>query len=411
MLIPSIDIQKGRAVQLKQGKEFVLEAERSPLELAAEFNRYGEVAVIDLDAALGAGDNLDLVKELCRIAELRCGGGIRSVERGRELLRAGAKQIIIGTAAEPEFLSKFPRERVLVALDQKKGEVFDRGWLNPTGESISERGRRLSPYCAGFLSTFIEEEGGMQGLGADKARALRDELQMPLTVAGGVSSTEEIIEISKLGIDVQVGMALYTGKIDLAASVVEALKYDKDGLCPTIVQDESGQVLMLAYSNKESLTLALQEAKGIYFSRSRQELWEKGLSSGAFQRLISCRVDCDRDSLLFKIKQEKSACHNGTYSCFGGASAARKFSLYELYETLKERKKNAPAGSYSATLFKDRKELLAKIQEESLEVQTFSSTDNLRWEIADLIFMISVLAVDEGIEWSEIEAELGGRKK
>ena len=411
MLIPSIDLQNGKAVQLKQGKEFVLQADRDPLDLAAEFSRYGEIAVIDLDAALGKGDNLELLKEICRVADVRAGGGIRDYERGRELLRAGAKQLIIGTAAQPEFLSKFPKDAILVALDQKKGEVYDKGWVNSTGEKLIERAKRVADHCFGFLSTFIEAEGGMGGMDIEMVKELHKQLKMPLTVAGGIAATQEIVEISKLGIDVQVGMALYTGKIDLAESVVGAVNFDSNGLCPTIVQDEAHQVLMLAYSNKESLTRALKEGKGIFYSRSRNEIWEKGLTSGSTQKLLSCRLDCDRDTILFTVQQTNSACHNGTYSCFGSATANRRFSLNQLYETLRERKQNAPPDSYSAKLFKDRKELLAKIAEEAEEVMTFRSKDNLRWEIADVLFMMSVLAVDEGIDWKEIEAELGGRRK
>lgn len=411
MLIPSIDLQNGRAVQLKQGKEFVLESERDPVELAAEFSRYGEIAVIDLDAALGKGSNLELIKRICRVADARVGGGIRDHDTARELLRAGAKQVIIGTAAEPDFLRKLPRTSVMVALDQKKGEVYDKGWVNPTGETLVERAERLTPFCSGFLSTFIEDEGGMGGMNLDAVKELQEKIKAPLTVAGGIASTEEIVEISKLGIDVQVGMALYKGKIDLAEAVIGAVKFGSDGLCPTIVQDTAGQVLMLAYSNKESLQRALKEGKGIYYSRSRQELWEKGLTSGSTQKLISCRVDCDRDSILFTVEQTNAACHNGTYSCFGRAGANRNFTLHELYETLQNRKKHALPNSYSAKLFADRKELLAKIAEESEEVLNYTSQDNLRWEIADLIFMMSVLAVDEGIEWKEIEAELGGRRR
>ena len=411
MLIPSIDLLDGKAVQLRQGKEFVLKSKHDPLELAAEFNRYGEIAVIDLDAALSKGSNLELVKQICRVADARVGGGIRDVDTGRALLRAGARQLIIGTAAYPEFLSKFPPERVLVALDQKKGEVFDRGWENPTGENFIARAQRLSPYCAGFLTTFIEAEGGMGGMDCQMVEDLQGKINKPLTVAGGIASTEEIVAISRLGIDIQVGMALYTGKIDMAQSVVGAVNFGKDGLVPTIVQDESAQVLMLAYSTPQSLTRALVEGKGIYFSRSRQELWEKGLTSGSTQKLISCRLDCDRDTILFTVAQKQGACHRGTYSCFGRAGANRRFSLNELFGILKDRKKNAPPKSYSATLFADRKELLAKIAEESSEVLNYTSKDNLRWEIADLLFFMSVLAVDEGIDWKEIESELGGRKK
>lgn len=317
MIVPSIDLMEGKAVQLRQGRERVLTCEGDPVELAAGFNRYGEVAVIDLDAAMGKGDNLELVREICRVADARVGGGVRDRERGRVLLQAGAVKIIVGTAAQPELLKEFPPERVIVALDHRKGIVADRGWTHSTGEGISERAGRLTPYCGGFLVTFIEDEGGMGGMSLDAIKELQQQLPRPLTVAGGIASTQEIVEISRLGIDVQVGMALYTGKADPVEAFVGALDFEKCPLMPTIVQDEAGQVLMLAYSTPESLRCALEGGRGVYFSRSRQELWRKGSTSGNIQELISCRADCDRDTILFTVKQTGVACHLGAYSCFG----------------------------------------------------------------------------------------------
>src|SRR3989338_7142605 len=122
MIIPSIDLMNGKAVQLKQGKEKVLER-NDVLGLALEFRRYGELAVIDLDAAIGKGDNLNLIKKICKIADCRVGGGIRTIEKANEIMRAGAKKIIIGTKATPKFLKQLPKERVVVAIDTKDGFV------------------------------------------------------------------------------------------------------------------------------------------------------------------------------------------------------------------------------------------------------------------------------------------------
>lgn len=413
MLVPSIDIIDGKAVQLKQGKEFVLQSDRDPIELAREFNRYGEVAVIDLDAAMGKGNNRELIHQICRVADVRVGGGIRDVETGRNLLRAGAKSLIIGTQATPEFLSEFPADRVIVALDHVKGEVVDKGWTSSTGESVLDRAARLEPYCNGFLVTFVENEGGLGGLPKAAAQEMLTKLKRHVTVAGGIASTAEVAELSALGADVQVGMALYKGLVDPVDAVVQSIDFSKaeNGLVPTIVQDVSGQVLMLAYSSKESLHRALKEGRGIYYSRSRKEIWEKGLTSGSTQKLISCRVDCDRDSLLFKVEQIDAACHRGSYSCFGQSTAAKRFSIPQLYDVLNQRKLEQPSGSYSASLFNNRRKLLKKLMEEAYEVCSFDSRENLRWEIGDLIYFASVLAVDEGLAWSEIEAELGGRSK
>jgi len=411
MLVPSIDIMDGKAVQLKQGKDFVLESNKTPLELAREFNRYGEVAVIDLDAAMGKGSNFELIQSICRVADVRVGGGIRDEKMGIELLKAGARRLIVGTKASPEFLAAFPREQVMVALDHRGEVVVDQGWVNSTGETIWQRAERLAPYCSGFLTTFVEGEGCLEGMNLEAVQKLKEKLPGQLTVAGGIKETAEVAKISALGIDVQVGMALYRGLVDPVQAVVQSIKFDQKNLVPTVVQDQNGQVLMMAYSSPESLTLALKEGRGIYFSRSRQEIWHKGDTSGSVQELISCRADCDRDCLLFTVKQTKSACHNATYSCFGQATSDRRFSLPELFDTLKDRKKSPRPESYTAKLFASRRMLLKKIMEESFEVATYEDRSNLRWEIADLVYFLSVLAVDEGIEWKEIESELASRRR
>lgn len=411
MLVASIDIINGKAVQLRQGKEFVLESDTTPLELARKFNRYGEVAVIDLDAAMGKGDNRSLIKKICQVCDARVGGGIRDVETAQEYLRAGAKKIIIGTKAEPELLKQLPTNKVMVALDHKNGKVVDKGWTNSTNESVQERAKRLAPYCNSFLSTYVEAEGGLGGMDIEAVKQLRDSLEKPLTVAGGVANTQEVIELSRNGIDVQVGMALYTGRIDLAQSIMDCLKFGPDNLIPTVVQDQNQKLLMLAYSSRDSLEKALNSGKGIYFSRSRQELWEKGATSGHKQSLLACRTDCDRDALVFTVLQEGVACHDGSYSCFTRTETVPEFSLPVLFDKIAERKKEMPEKSYTTKLLKDRKLLLEKISEECQEVMNYTSRENLQWEIADLLYFLSVLAVDEGLSWKQIEGELSGRAK
>ncbi len=411
MLVASIDLMNGKAVQLRQGKELVLESDRDPIELAREFNRFGEVAVVDLDAALGRGNNLPLIEKICRVADTRVGGGIRSAETAHRLLKAGAQQLIIGTQANPEFLKQFPRELLIVALDHRDGQVTDHGWQGQTGESIGTRIERVHDYCGGFLCTFVEQEGGLQGIPIDQVKELQEKIDKPLTVAGGVHSEAEIIEISQLGIDVQVGMALYKGLIDPINSVIQSLNFNEHALIPTIVQDETGQVLMLAYSSRESLAQALREGQGIFFSRSRGKLWRKGETSGHWQELISCRIDCDRDTLVFTVRQTDGACHTNAYSCFGNATGKRKFTINSLFSLIENRKREMPEGSYTTEMFKDRQKLCEKIIEEASEVITSDSQENLRWEIADLLYFVSILAVQEGLQWKDIENELLGRTK
>lgn len=407
MLIPSIDLMGGRAVQLRRGRDPVLTDLRDPVALAAEFNRYGEVAVIDLDAALGTGDNLDLIRRICRVAEVRAGGGIRDYARADELLRAGATKLIIGTAAEAELLKRLPAEAVIVALDQVDGGVVDQGWRRATGESVLVRAQRLAPWCGGFLCTFVAGEGGLGGMDPEAVTTLRESLPRPLTVAGGIRDDADAIRILRLGVDVQIGMALYTDRLDPAAVVTGTAAFDRAPLLPTIVQDEAGQVLMLAWSSPESLRRALGEGKGIYYSRSRREIWEKGATSGNRQLLLSCRADCDGDAMLFRVRQTGGACHSGSYSCFG----RQGFSLTRLHGILEQRREELPPGSYAARLFTEPGLLHAKILEEAAEVVSAGDRRNLVWELADLTFFLVAEAARAGIGWQEVIDELKGRHR
>ena len=162
MIVPSIDLMNGRAVQLRRGQEHILTADESPLDLARRFAFYGEIAVVDLDAALGRGSNRDVVLELCRHVRCRVGGGVRSEDDVVDLIKAGATRVVVGTAATPEFLGRFPREWVHVALDARGGTVTDRGWTGDTGETVLNRASRLEPFCSGFLFTQVDVEGTIE---------------------------------------------------------------------------------------------------------------------------------------------------------------------------------------------------------------------------------------------------------
>ena len=189
MIIPSIDLMDGKAVQLKQGKEKVLERE-NVFELAEYFGRFGEIAVIDLDAALGKGDNSETIKKLCKIASCRVGGGIRTVERAKEILRWGAKKIIIGTAASEEFLSQLPKDRVLVAIDAKHGKVTTEGWQKESDNTPEDLVKRFDNLCAGYLYTIVEKEGMLGGCDIEAVRKIRNITSKEIVAAGGISTIE-----------------------------------------------------------------------------------------------------------------------------------------------------------------------------------------------------------------------------
>ncbi len=408
MIIPSIDLMDGKAVQLKQGKEKVLERE-NVLELAKYYSRFGEISVIDLDAAMNKGENESLIKEICKIAHVRVGGGIRDIEKAKRMLANGAKQIIIGTAANEEFLSKLPKDKVIVAIDSKKGKVTVEGWTKEVDATAQDYIQRFDNLCSGYLYTIVDKEGMMQGTDIESIKKIRSLTKKTLIAAGGISTVDEIVTLNKINVSTQLGMCIYTGAVNLEDAYIAVMDFEKqNGLIPTIVQDiETKQVLMLAYSNKESLKKSLKEGLATYWSRSRNELWTKGLTSGNTQELVSAKFDCDRDTLLFKVKQKGFACHTGRYSCFED----REFCINELYNLLLDRKRKLPENSYTTKLFKDEFKLQRKIMEEAFESVNYEKGDGLEWEASDLAYHMLVFMALHNVSPQDILNNLASRTK
>jgi phosphoribosyl-AMP cyclohydrolase / phosphoribosyl-ATP pyrophosphohydrolase len=191
------------------------------------------------------------------------------------------------------------------------------------------------------------------------------------------------------------------------------LKFDANGLIPAIIQDSrTGEVLTLAYMNRESLDRTRESGETWLWSRSRKELWHKGATSGNTQRVVAISEDCDSDALVVSVIPTGPACHTGARSCFTGAPQR---TLDRLMSVLRDRRENRPEGSYNAKLFNGgRGRIAKKIGEEATEVviAALSETrDRMVSEIADLVFHVTVLMADEGIDWSEIEGELANREK
>ncbi|NVJ61369.1 MAG: phosphoribosyl-AMP cyclohydrolase [Gammaproteobacteria bacterium] len=407
MLIPSIDLMDGKAVQLKQGKEKVLERD-DVFELLEEFSVYGEVAIIDLDAALGKGSNEALIVELLKHRPCRVGGGIRDLETAKKYIKAGASKIIIGTKCREDWVKKLPREALIFAIDAKGDYWSTSGWQTTESIKVVDLIPELSENCSEFLYTQVEKEGLLQGLDRKRISEVIEVSKVPVTIAGGISTLDDIEFFTQLGANGQIGMSIYTGALTLSDCFKTQIDWKKLDLIPTIVQDiESNKVLMLAYSNQESLTRALKERKGVYWSRSRKEYWEKGLTSGHTQTLIQADFDCDGDTLLFKVRQNGNACHLDRYSCF--ATERNDFSLQRLHKLLNNRKEQLPENSFSTKLFQSAEFRAEKILEEAQELIEATEHEEVRWEAADLIFFALTDAIAKGVSVNEIVSELRSR--
>ena len=416
MIIPSLDLIGGKAVQLKNGKEKILEKD-NPLQVAENFGKFGELAVIDLDAALSKeNDNLELIRQVCTFNKARVGGGIRTLEKAKKVFSYGASKIIIGTSAfkdgkiNHDFLTSLKlnigKKHIIIAIDSFKGEIVTKGWSHKTGIDTLSILKELEEYCHEFLLTITEKEGCMQGTDIDFIKKVKANTKNHLTVAGGISTLEEIKELSKLDVDLQLGMSIYSGKIKIEEAFIESLNWDKAELIPTIVEDDKNQILMLAYSNKESLQKTFDTGKATYFSRSRNSLWTKGETSGNVQEFISIRTDCDKDTLLLKVKQKGVACHLQRYSCFD----SENFNLKTLYEVIKNRFENPKEGSYTSKLL-NADLLKEKILEEAEEVCSATDYDNKVWEVADLLYFLTAYMAKEKIDFCQVYNELQRRHR
>ncbi len=431
MVISSIDLKGGHVVQLKNGKELVLQRDDADA-LINEFDKYGEVAVIDLDAAMGntnpKGDtvNTPLLKSLLRKGNVRTGGGVRSVKRARELISLGAEKVIVGSSAwkknpennsdvlNTEFLEELSaaigKQRIIIGVDALNGKIAVKGWTETIDVPLIEGAKLAEKYCSELLFTCVEKEGCMQGTNLEMAKELRAAVSCRVVVAGGVSTEDEIETLEKMCCDVQLGMALYTNKVSLKNAFARCLDWQKTcGMIPVIAQDErSREVLMMGYANREALEKTFETGKLTFFSRSRNTLWTKGETSGHFLDVVKLRADCDRDTILATVKPNGGACHTGSWTCFTSAPD-EKSTLERLYATISERFANPKPGSYTATL--DNKRVREKVEEEAEEICEADGKDEVIWEAADLLYFVSVLMYKEGVDWQDVYNELDRRHK
>jgi phosphoribosylformimino-5-aminoimidazole carboxamide ribotide isomerase len=228
MLIPCIDLQDGQAVQLVHGRKREL-AVADVFGLLRKFKKYPWLHVIDLDAAMGKGQNDKLVRELCTAArkdfglKVRVGGGIRTVSRAATIAGWGVSQLIIGSAAFrggkvnitflQQLTKRVPKKKIVMALDTARGQITIHGWRKRIALQAEQVMAQLEPFCAGFLCTDVDREGTMTGANLAWFRTLREATSLPIIAAGGIKTHREITALKKMEMDAAVGMAMYKNKL------------------------------------------------------------------------------------------------------------------------------------------------------------------------------------------------------
>ena len=218
MIFPCIDLMDGKVVQLVQGRDKALEGD-APLEMLRRFAAFPEIQVLDLDAAMGRGENSALVELLASRAKCRIGGGVRTADRARRLLDQGAHRIVVGTAAFTpvieEIVAAVGPERILIALDSKHGKIVVKGWQEATDFTAEEVIQRMEPFCGGFLCTYVDKEGMLQGTDLAWFRRLRAATKHELTAAGGITTLDDVRALQAMNVNAALGMAIYTGRLNL----------------------------------------------------------------------------------------------------------------------------------------------------------------------------------------------------
>ncbi|MEE3203513.1 MAG: HisA/HisF-related TIM barrel protein [Acidobacteriota bacterium] len=226
MLIPSIDLKGGQVVQLIQGEQPALATDDIELWIS-RFKGFPHVQLIDLDAAMDTGTNDSLLRRVASVLPCRVGGGIRTIDRAREVLEYGAEAVIIGSSLFKEgkpnidfattLASTIGRHRIIAAVDSKGGRVVIKGWTEATSLTAIDAVRALEPFCGEFLYTHVDKEGLMEGTDLDAIMTVKQATARRVTAAGGITTQTEIDRLHEEGIDAVVGMAIYTGRLDIDA--------------------------------------------------------------------------------------------------------------------------------------------------------------------------------------------------
>ena len=393
MLKFEININKIKSIyknQIKNDENFII-------NYAIRINQFGSAVLSNFPS-----DNL--LKKVCSVAECYLIMNSPNFETIKSVLQMGVKKVIIPEKEVKNIGQKISKKIIIARITLQKMSLLNNNLKNLT-EELEEIINRVNPYCSELLIDYDDEINTDKSILLGILNIISSFNQNSITFLDLNSTITKELEMK--GINPLISAQNILEEKEMITIFKSVLDFQKqEGLIPTIVQDEHNQILMLAFSSQDSLTQALVQKRGIYYSRSRKSIWVKGETSGNYQTLYQARYDCDRDALLFIVRQSGDACHLPRYSCFGN----KEFRLSDLYDIIQDRILNPVANSYTSKISKDEQLVIEKIREESNEVINYTDDKNLAWEIADLVYFILVLMAKKGIKLQDILNELWSRR-
>lgn len=405
----------------------------NPIDMAKYYNDCGadEIAYFDSAATKeGREPNIQLIKDITRqidVPLLVC-GGIKNLEDAKKVLYAGAAKVCVKSAAisNPDMLKevaeRFGSDRLIVTIDLDEKNAVS--WA-----------KKVQALGAGQLLLIGSEKEQYVKM----AKQVIDAVKIPVIVSIPYDTNENVVTL--LEETKAESISLYTEEyVDImelkqvcagahievntfqSALDFDTFKLDEQGLIPTVVQHyKTGEVLMLAYMNKESFEKTIQTGRMTYYSRSRQQLWTKGETSGHFQFVKALTIDCDKDTILAKVSQIGPACHTGSPSCFFTDLVRREYDdtnpltvFEDEYNIIADRREHPREGSYTNYLFdKGIDKILKKVGEEATEIVIAAKNpdaEEIKYEISDFLYHMMVLMVERGVTWKDITDELAERR-
>lgn len=408
----------------------------NPLEDSLFYNDAGADAIAFFDSTAtreGLEENVAVIKEITAMIDIpliAC-GGVRKLEDVKKLLYAGASKVCMKSAPlndisiVRESSDRFGSERIVVTIDLStcQDPVSYAKLLkeNGAGELLLLHYDNIDEYIE--LVKKIRNEVGISVIASSYSTEEEKIARiMSETSAEAISlynlARHDVMSIKQSCRKENVPVNLFESAISFAD-----FKKDEKGLVPCIVQDyKNGQVLMMAYMNEESFNKTIETGRMTYYSRSRQELWIKGDTSGHYQFVKALDIDCDKDTILAKVSQIGAACHTGNRSCFFTPLVKKEYNdknpltvFKDVYDTIADRRKNPKAGSYSNYLFdKGIDKMLSKFGDQATEVIIKAKNpdpEDLKFEISDLMYFLMTIMVEKNMTWDDVTKELAEREK